>query len=147
MSRTALALRDCGDQENDDWSCRAGEASEGWDTETLLDEIHEGIAAAGGGVLVYSEDPGVPEFCARRGITAYLERAVHIALATLSPVNGARVTLEEDMETGDQYAVINLDVRGSTAEVLRTYRQYLARIVAAIPAERAEAIRLAYNRI
>jgi hypothetical protein len=89
--------------------------------------------------------PDLQEFCARLGILEYLAVAVDLARKCFPLVGEPCVHPEQDPETGEEWLILDIRVRGEIDEVLDSYDLYTDLWISSVPWPEGEKIRLSYH--
>ena len=84
----------------------------------------------------------VKNFCRRFGITRYVPVVFHLVEESFLCVARPEIYPECDPETGEEWLVIRVTVKGPLEEVLDQYREYTKKKVEKVPFPHRDAIRL-----
>ncbi len=89
--------------------------------------------------------PKLRAFCDRLQITPYVDPVIDIAAECFELVGPIKLRLECDPETGEEWLVVDVHVRGPVAGVTEQYHRYTDRKLAALPVAKADRIRLSHH--
>lgn len=87
------------------------------------------------------------DFCSRQGLLPYLPVSVELAKACFSSIQDLHLQQEHDPETGEEWLVIDIVIRGDEEQILNAYDRYTDLWVSAVPWPERNKIRLSYNII
>ena len=100
------------------------------------------------GGMVKTEDfisPEVRNFCAQEGILQYAEGAIDLVQHHFESIQDLALQLQEDPETGEKWAAVDVTIRGELDEILDAYDRYTGQWVTSAPWPERDKIRLSYN--
>ena len=89
--------------------------------------------------------PTISDFCAKKDITRYVQKAVDIIYAVFPMIEAIEFVLEQDPEIEDEWLLIDITVDGTAGEILEAYDKYVGLWVSAPPASVRENIKLSYG--
>jgi hypothetical protein len=89
--------------------------------------------------------PKLRAFCDRLGIASYVAAVTEIVGDCFEVVGPITLRPECDPETGEEWLVVDVNVRGSVAGVMEQYHRYTDRKLAALPVAKADRIRLSHH--
>ena len=101
-----------------------------------------------GGDRVKTKDFISPEargFCVQEGILQYAEVAIGLVQHHFESIQNLALQLQEDPETGEKWAAVDVTIRGELDEILDAYDRYTGQWVASAPWPERDKIRLSYN--
>ncbi len=86
----------------------------------------------------------VLRFCEQADVLEYLPVALQLVEQCFVSVRSLDVTLENDPDTGEEWASVNAQVAGDSEEILAGYDEYTDRWLSAVPFRDTDKIRLFY---
>jgi hypothetical protein len=86
----------------------------------------------------------VAVFCRRKGLLTYVPMATDL-VTTCFGLHEMSFEIEIDPETGEDWLVIHVEVRGNRHDVLAAYRNYSRQWVRSVPWPERNLICLSYN--
>ena len=94
------------------------------------------------------EGKEIPEdvlaFCQRESLLEYTRFAMELVKEHFR-AHSVDVCLQNDLDTDDQWIILNVQVRDSVEDILRQYDSYIDDWVAAVPWPAVDQIRLSYD--
>jgi len=91
------------------------------------------------------ESDEVKGFCEEHDLLQYLISVIDMVREFFPTIQELSLEKEEDPESGEEWIVIDINVRGGIEEVLENYNNYITMFVSVIPCSEREKIILSYN--
>jgi hypothetical protein len=87
----------------------------------------------------------VLDFCAREDIGKELDAAIELARTHFCITAGPVVQLEQDPELDNYYLVLEITIRGDTAEIVAAHKEFARQWSSMVPWPKSERVRLVYD--
>ena len=86
-------------------------------------------------------------FCSQQGVLSYLSIAIDLIRTCFPSLQELYPQREQDPETGEEWLMLNVVIRGDEGQILDAYDRYTDLWVSAVPWPERNKIRLSYNII
>jgi len=86
----------------------------------------------------------VLRFCQQEGVRRYLLLALRLVRQCFRSVRSLDVTLENDPDSGEEWASVDAEVGGDIEDILAAYNRYTDRWVSEVPLAAMDKVRLFY---
>ena len=123
-------------------------------TETLQSSLTREMAAEGAltperlcSIGLSDVAPDAVAYCLQHGLRQYLLLAIDLMHQCFSSVEACHLRLEQDLDTGEEWLVIEVTLQEDVEEVLAHCDAYTDRWIAQVPWPERDQIRLVYNVI
>ena len=93
------------------------------------------------------EPPAALAYCLRHGLRQYLLLAIDLIHQCFSSIEACHLRLEQDLDTGEEWLVLEVTLQEDVEEVLTSCDAYTDRWIAQVPWPERDQIRLVYNVI
>jgi hypothetical protein len=91
--------------------------------------------------------PDALAYCLRHGLRQYLLLAIDLIHQCFSSIEACHLRLEQDLDTGEEWLVLEVTLQEDVEEVLTSCDAYTDRWIAQVPWPERDQLRLVYNVI